>query len=142
MEHNHKEQKYLDEKGRVLQVLFDPYEGRFGTFCKLPRARGFARMRSKALPFSKTKEEAQGLLDQYATTLMLQTIPSLITLESCLLLVMDSPPSQEHMKQWTDLERAEVATWAVKTHLRASDNPVRVPPVPQVIFNLQRERAA
>lgn len=41
---------------------------------------------------------------------------------------------------WTPLIRARVLQWAGKTHLRASDNPVRVPAMPRQVRSLGEVR--
>lgn len=51
-------------------------------------------------------------------------------LRDMLALVLAKPPSVECIKRWKPDAFLEAEHWAAKTHLRASDNPVVVPPKP------------
>lgn len=53
-------------------------------------------------------------------------------LHDLLLLVCYVVPKKV-IKAWTPEQRKLAETWAAKTHLRASDNPVRVPPRPSFL---------
>lgn len=44
--------------------------------------------------------------------------------------------SVEVLSGWTEEQRELAAKWAAKTHLRASDNIVRVPPCPEHVRKL------
>ena len=48
-----------------------------------------------------------------------------------LLASVDVPLS--HIREWTPEESALAEEWANKSYLRASDNPVRVPPKPEFL---------
>lgn len=52
-----------------------------------------------------------------------------------LLLVMESPPTIYRIQRWTAEEFLDVEEWAATSHLRASDNVVKVPPKPAVLEN-------
>lgn len=126
--------KYLDEKGRVLRVFFDPHSDMYGTYYEHPSDTGMVRLRSRLLPMAETDRKAQELLDEYANEKSLQAIPTPEEVRDLLMLVTTKVPPLDRVESWTDLERAEAARWAAATHLRASDNPVRIPPVPNVMI--------
>jgi hypothetical protein len=44
--------------------------------------------------------------------------------------------SRSAFRQWTSKQRAAAEKWAAATHLRASDNPVHVPPMPACVKRL------
>lgn len=52
-----------------------------------------------------------------------------------LLELVDVTITPETLKTWTPLMIAEAEEWAGRTHLRASDNIVRVPPRPDFLPN-------
>ncbi|MCE5242471.1 MAG: hypothetical protein ABFD98_15775 [Syntrophobacteraceae bacterium] len=126
--------KYVDDKGRILRVFFDPRSNMYGTWYEHHSDTGMCRLKSMLLPVAETASEAQTLLDAYAEDNGLQAVPTAEELRDLLSLATDKVPSLERMESWTDMERAEAARWAGAIYLRASDNPVRVPPVPEVMM--------
>jgi len=56
-----------------------------------------------------------------------------------LLLLVDSPVPLIVMREWGGNEVEAVEAWAVAAHLAASDNSVRVPPVPKCVRAFVRE---
>lgn len=48
-----------------------------------------------------------------------------------LLALADKDVSNRTLLKWTEEERKQAEKWAALTHLRASDNNVRVPPEPE-----------
>lgn len=48
-------------------------------------------------------------------------------------LVMEHPPELPALAAWTEEQRHEVANWALRVHLRASDNNNLVPPRPALL---------
>lgn len=50
-----------------------------------------------------------------------------------LLALCDTWVGRKKINAWTPLQRAQAHLWAWKTHLRASDNPVRVPARPDFL---------
>lgn len=59
------------------------------------------------------------------------------TLSDWLLLVAVKVPP-ETVATWSDEQHQEAQQWAVKTHLRASDNRVRVPEKPAFVEEAER----
>lgn len=47
-----------------------------------------------------------------------------------MLLLVGRDLSREKFNAWSQAERNKAERWAAATHLRASDNPVKVPPLP------------
>lgn len=50
-----------------------------------------------------------------------------------LLLLVGVKVDASDVAEWTVHQQNLASDWAAKTHLRASDNPVRVPPMPEFL---------
>jgi hypothetical protein len=59
-----------------------------------------------------------------------------------MLLLVDSPVPLLVMREWSGWESAVVQNWAAAAHLKASDNSVRVPPVPRCVEAYARGKSA
>lgn len=55
-----------------------------------------------------------------------------------ILLLVDEYVTLRVLRTWTPRQRRAALVWAGKTHLRASDNPVRVPPKPRCLRGAKR----
>ena len=128
--------RYVDSSDRVIFVAAIRKTGFWAAFAqddqedlsmvKLPRAESFTL--------------AQQTLDAYAAKKGWMAIPDLGTVRSALSLVMTDYPGLAIISEWTEAQRVAVTKWAYATHLKASDNVLRVPPVPNVLFDYVRTR--
>lgn len=132
--------KYVDHRDRLIFVS-KGIGSLFGTFRRKPGG-SLKRVVSSKLPMVRTREEAQEALDAYANALGLTAVPEAGMALNGLSLVMEDAPPLEEIASWTDVERAQVVKWALAAHLRASDNPVRVPPLPDVIHAWKTRKEA
>jgi hypothetical protein len=61
-------------------------------------------------------------------------------IQGWVMMVVDVEISKRDIAMWSYADRAEVMHWAGMMHLRASDNPVRVPEVPSILLQYGRTR--
>lgn len=59
-----------------------------------------------------------------------------------ILSLVDREVPVEALRTWTPEQREQAEKWAAKLHLRASDNPVRVPPEPEHVAAFDPRRTA
>jgi hypothetical protein len=59
-----------------------------------------------------------------------------------MLALVDSPVPLVVMREWSGWELQAVEDWAAQTHLKASDNNLRVPPVPRCVRAYVVEKTA
>lgn len=53
-----------------------------------------------------------------------------------LVIDIDKMPKNAEIDGWTEAQKREVINWAMRVHIRASDNRNLVPPVPAIISHL------
>lgn len=134
--------KYVDDKDRVVIVSTGIGTSLYGAFRVKPDGRSLKRIISPMLPMVSCREEAQRNLDLYARHNGWTPLPGPEEVANLLLLVMEDAPSAEQVEIWTQIERIRAAKWAAATHLRASDNIVRVPPVPDVVMAWRKRKGS
>lgn len=139
-----KPSRYVDEKGRIVSVrAVRGARSEYYAFARDPDSGSLEMLRGKDLPAgADTFADAQAMLDAFASRKDWAAVPDPNMVGECLALVMESPPDVGLISEWSDIERLQAAQWAMMTHVRASDNPsVKVPPVPNVLFNFVRGKA-
>lgn len=140
-----KPSRYVDEKGRIVSVrAVRGARSEYYAFAQDPESGAIDLLKGKDFPAgSGTAPQAQAILDACAVKRNWDAVPEPAIVLDALSLVMESPPEVELISEWSDIERLQAAQWAMMTHVRASDNPsVKVPPVPNVLFNFVRKRGA
>jgi|GEM_PF-5351952 len=132
---------YLDHtRERVVFLAGNEAKG-YGAFCQESDGK-LKRIAARSLPMRPSLAEARRNLIRYTREKGWIEIPGVRQLFDLLSLVMAGPPGFAAIASWSALDRGLAARWAAATHLRASDNPVRVPPVPGVIEGWVQRRTA
>ncbi|MHC1726530.1 MAG: hypothetical protein AB9866_11050 [Syntrophobacteraceae bacterium] len=130
--------RYIDQKDRIVSIA--AVRGLRPSYCAFVmdfETGALDMLKAREVPPTDNFAEAQRLLDAYAEKKGWIDIPSPESVQTALALVMVSPPppDTEVIAAWSDLEKIRAAMWATATHLKASDNPIRVPPVPNCLFD-------
>jgi hypothetical protein len=133
-----KPRRYVDSFDQVVFVAGIRGTGLWAVF-----AHGVdGEVKMLKLPPQGSMSDAQGALDAYARKKGWATVPKVESVHEALILVMERAPSLSVIFSWSEAERVAVANWAVSAHLRANDNAVRVPHVPNALFDYLRSIAA
>lgn len=127
--------RYMDPQGRVVIVAKEPGGERWGSFRHLKQdgTLSLRQVKTPLLPLVSRRETASRHLYAYARVKGWALIPTPADLENLLSLVMAPCPTAAVIEAWADVDRVLAAGWAVAGHLQASDNKVRMPPVPWVL---------
>ena len=136
-------QRYMDPQGRVVIVVKEPGGERWGSFRQVNQDGTvlLRQVKTPLLPLVAKAELAAKHLYAYARVKGWAYIPTPVHLENLLCLVMKPCPAATVIETWADEDRVLAAGWAVALHLQASDNHVRVPPVPWVIKAWEMRKA-
>jgi len=132
--------RYLDEKDRIVFVASIRGTFLFGAFASDPLTGHIEMLPGKNVPTGMRHAEAQKSLDAFAKKKGWIEVPDAKTVLDMLSLAMIDPPETEVIDAWTDSDRIQAARWAGAVHLQASDNQVRIPPVPNVLFSFIQRR--
>ncbi len=123
---------WVDECDRVVFVAAVRALGKYGVFARGVED-GDVELLSRRIPMGKTRMEVQQALDAYAKKKNWIHVPSPASL--CVLLgaVMNQAPGEQDLAEWSDLERAQAAIWAVATQLKDTSDRIAIPPVPNCL---------